>query len=325
MERGGNVVSAWWKSLPLATKCFMCVCFGIYAYTLLFGQSVQLFCVSPYLQLWVDGFNYLESYRIITSAFFHNGLLHVAMNMMTFNSIGPQLEYSFGTIQFFYLIIVFSILGSIFNIFISLALFFIATYVPELPFSSMLLAPYLQCAVGFSGVLFTLMIIQVSQASSSSRSSIFGFFIVPTRLSPWIYLFLFSFMFGSVSFIGHLSGICVGYAFVYGPLRHIKLSSNFVHRAENNVSWIRDTLKPMDTYIAHPTGDSNSFRYNEFLGDDGNGRSYLGALWERFRGRQTQSSGDLESQTVSGGGENVGEDNEGTEPRFPGRGVRLGN
>ena len=65
-----------------------------------------------------------------------------------------------------------------------------------------------QCAVGFSGVVFGLIVIDNSVSHATSRS-IFGLFSVPARVYPWALMVLWQLLLPSVSFLGHLTGIMV--------------------------------------------------------------------------------------------------------------------
>ena len=65
-----------------------------------------------------------------------------------------------------------------------------------------------QCAIGFSGVVFGLIVIDNSVSHATSRS-IFGLFTVPARVYPWALMVLWQLLLPSVSFLGHLTGIVV--------------------------------------------------------------------------------------------------------------------
>jgi len=65
-----------------------------------------------------------------------------------------------------------------------------------------------QCAIGFSGVIFGLIVVDNSMTGAVQRS-IFGFFYVPAQLYPWTLLVLWQVIMPGVSFLGHLCGVLV--------------------------------------------------------------------------------------------------------------------
>ena len=60
-----------------------------------------------------------------------------------------------------------------------------------------------QCAVGFSGVVFALIVLDNAR-SGVQRRSIFGLLSVPAPLYPWALLVLWQLLLPGVSFLGHL-------------------------------------------------------------------------------------------------------------------------
>lgn len=68
----------------------------------------------------------------------------------------------------------------------------------------------ISCAIGFSGVIFGLIVIEMAQSGASSIS-IFGFVSIPPLVYPWVLLLLCQILMPNVSFWGHLSGILVSH------------------------------------------------------------------------------------------------------------------
>lgn len=58
---------------------------------------------------------------MLTSPFFHVGILHLAFNMMAFVPIGRSLEHHMGTLQFTYLMFLLITLGNALYLVTSLA------------------------------------------------------------------------------------------------------------------------------------------------------------------------------------------------------------
>ncbi len=185
--------------------------------------------------------------RILYAPFFHASDFHLYYNMASFIWKGISLEKHFGSGYFLYLISVFSVATNLVYLGINFAL---AEFLDQ--WSAMQ-----SCAVGFSGVLFALKVVS-THIQPPGMTRVLGFIPVPMRLACWVELVLISVLFPNVSFVGHLSGILVGLAWVYGPLRmamDVPLSvvngtypivltlSNIQHFVSRVVS-TRDKVKP---------------------------------------------------------------------------------
>jgi hypothetical protein len=77
-----------------------------------------------------------------------------------------------------------------------------------------------QPAVGFSGVLFAMAVDEATLSPFPTRS-VFGLFTVPTVVYPWIMMLVLQFAIPGISFIGHLSGVIVGFLYAWGAFRWI--------------------------------------------------------------------------------------------------------
>lgn len=82
----------------------------------------------------------------------------------------------------------------------------------------------LTSAVGYSGVLFALAVVEAFHTTEAMRS-VFGLFSVPAKLHPFLLLILLQIIIRNISFFGHLSGIIFGLICVTG-CNHIFLLSN---------------------------------------------------------------------------------------------------
>ena len=69
-----------------------------------------------------------------------------------------------------------------------------------------------QCAIGFSGIVFGLIVVDNNLTGATQRS-IFGLFYVPAPLYPWTLLVLWQVIMPGVSFLGHLCGVLVSHPF----------------------------------------------------------------------------------------------------------------
>lgn len=112
------------------------------------------------------------------------------MNMMAMYQLGSSLEPMFGTLQYFFVIVVFTLAVGLGFIIINLllALLWDQSYL-------------FQSAAGASGVIFA-MAVDESSLSSAPTRSIFGFFSVPTKLYPWVLMLLIQLVMPQASLIG---------------------------------------------------------------------------------------------------------------------------
>jgi hypothetical protein len=156
-------------------------------------------------------------WRLFTSPFFHSGFLHLALNMSAWVPLGSSLERCVGSVQFFHLTVVFALLGG--------SLHALAGA------SAGHAGAGRECAVGLSGVIFSLVVVDSHLSPAQSRS-LFGFVTVPTRYYPLALLAVLQLLLPAASLLGHLAGVLVGYAFVWGWLNWLVLSSAAVGALE---------------------------------------------------------------------------------------------
>lgn len=139
---------------------------------------------------------------MIISNFFHLNLLHILFNMLSFIPLGTVLERNkFGSLLFFYLILLFSVLISMMNFILSLVAYYL-----DIGYS------YYSCSVGFSGCIFALLTIH---CFNDNLVSLYGITRIPSKLYPWAILIITNFILPMTSFVGHLSGILIGTLCMY--------------------------------------------------------------------------------------------------------------
>ena len=104
---------------------------------------------------------FLTAYRIFTSILFHGSLLHVLFNMLALVPLGSELERIMGSVRLLYMIILLATTNAIFHLLIALV-------VAHNPFHT---SQYLmnECAIGFSGILFSMIVIETSLSGVQSR------------------------------------------------------------------------------------------------------------------------------------------------------------
>ncbi|KAK9809019.1 hypothetical protein WJX72_008009 [[Myrmecia] bisecta] len=235
-------LKVWFAGLPLVTRAVFVLCVGIYALQLLTGQDdFTPVCLSAYRTL-----AYLQVYRLITSAVFHVGLLHIAFNMLAFVPIAKSLERSLGSVQFGHLMLLIVVLGGSAYVLLSYA-------VAYGPFG--LGAEFLhRCAVGLSGLVFGLIVVDNAQSAATHRS-IFGFFQVPAKLYPWALMVFWQLVMPGVSFLGHLCGVLMGQLYVWGYLNRLMLSGAAIQwlEAARPVSYVYN----LGCFIAHTGGSAS--------------------------------------------------------------------
>lgn len=147
---------------------------------------------------------------MIFAAIEHGDDWHLYYNMLSFAFKGQSLERRFGSVKFAYIIAVFTVLTNV----VLVALNTIASDYLDLDFAD-------HCAVGFSGVIFALKVL-TTHYDSNYTNQIMGIpLMMPARYAVWVELVLIQLFVPNASFTGHLAGILVGMAYVYGPLKYI--------------------------------------------------------------------------------------------------------
>ncbi|KAA0702213.1 Rhomboid-related protein 4 [Triplophysa tibetana] len=176
------------------------------------GLNVYLFIfpLKPLLQTCLsvrEAYWYRDWYRLLLSPFHHVDDMHLYFNMASLLWKGINLERKLGGPWFAYLLSVFSVLTGLAYLLLEVGL----THVTKDSSYS------LQCAVGFSGVLFGLKVVN-NHYHPGSTAYIMGL-PVSSRYACWVELILIHIMNPGTSFVGHLAGILVGLLYTKGPLK----------------------------------------------------------------------------------------------------------
>ena len=99
-------------SLPLGTRGVLVTCVALYVTGVLLGfDDFAQICMAP---AWV--LRDWQVYRMFTSVFFHGSVLHLAFNMMAFVPMASSLERLLGTVQFTYILVLFTLLASSYHV-----------------------------------------------------------------------------------------------------------------------------------------------------------------------------------------------------------------
>ncbi|KAF6990065.1 hypothetical protein CFC21_007315 [Triticum aestivum] len=140
--------------------------------------------------------------RFFLSAFYHLSETHFFYNMTSLLWKGIQLETSMGSVEFASMVTALLGLSQGFTLLLSKGLLLLGNET----------AYYDQYAVGFSGVLFGMKI--VLNAWSDDYVFLHGM-VIPAKYAAWAELLLIQAFIPGTSFIGHLSGILAGLAYLW--------------------------------------------------------------------------------------------------------------
>ena len=212
------------RDIPPATVGIIALCTLLHVLQLVLDVDLHKVTMCPRLVLYLH-----EYYRILSSTLFHGDLMHVGMNMVSTAAIGRTLEKHSGTLRQLVTILWSMLLTS--TVFVLVALVSSACLgIDDIMY---------QHALGFSGVLFHLSILECNLAPGGTRS-IFGFFTVPSYLYPVALLVALQMFMPNLSFTGHLAGIFTGTLQLYGALEPITVSDAHLREMEswNSLRWL---------------------------------------------------------------------------------------
>lgn len=100
-------------------------------------------------------------YRFYTAILFHGSMLHVMFNMMALVPMGSELERIMGSVRLFYLTILLATTNAVLHLLIAS----LAGYNPFYQYDHLMN----ECAIGFSGILFSMIVIETSLSGVTSR------------------------------------------------------------------------------------------------------------------------------------------------------------
>lgn len=185
-----------------ATSCIIGICSAIWFYI----QKKNI----GYAQVGVSYDTAVEGHywRLITSAFSHISVLHLVFNMSALWSLGvvEQLGHIGLGVEFYlqYTLVLVVLSGAlVLGAYHVLIQKFRIDYFRRVT------------AVGYSCVVFGWMTI-LAVKQPSSKLDLFGFLSLPISFAPFESLIFTSIIVPQASFVGHLSGIIVGYSIAWG-------------------------------------------------------------------------------------------------------------
>jgi rhomboid domain-containing protein 1 len=222
-----DTIRGFFASLHFGTRFLMIsmIVIAIIQFALLGYSVVNHLTFSP-----IRIVEFFEFWRLITGTYMHTGILHLVMNMMSFTFLGTTLEVALGTLSYFYHIFVFGIICSLVHVAIAYTMF-----------AGGRREPIHSAALGFSGVLFALIVVDIHLSGGDQRS-VFGLFLVPAWAYPWVMLFVMSLLIPGVSFLGHFSGLAVGYLYQFGITSYFVPSADRFRRFEQRFCCCQNRL-----------------------------------------------------------------------------------
>lgn len=288
-------LNQWWEGIPFITSAVVIVCATIYLVCLLFGyDSFAEICFLPSAIL-----SHFQVYRMFTSILFHGSFLHVFFNMLALVPLGSELERIMGSVRLSYTMVLLATSNAVLHLLIAL----LVAYNPFHPY------PYLmnECAIGFSGILFAMIVIETSLSGVQSRS-VFGLFNVPAQWYAWILLVVFQLLMTNVSLLGHLCGILSGFAYTHGLFNLLIPGTSFFSGIENS-SWLTNLVRRPKFILC--TGGSTSGYIPTYSSPSPTSGGVVTNLWDQLSSLMPQR--DTSPQTTQST----------QDPRFPGRGRTL--
>ncbi|XP_061372110.1 rhomboid-like protein 15 [Gastrolobium bilobum] len=288
-------LNQWWESIPFLTSAVVVVCGIIYLVCLLVGyDSFAEVCFLPSAVV-----SRFQVYRIYTAILFHGSLLHVLFNMMALVPLGSELERIMGSVRLLYVIILLATSNAIFHVLIAL----LAAHNPFHAYEYLMN----ECAIGFSGVLFSMIVIETSLSGVQSRS-VFGLFNVPAKWYAFFLLVVFQLLMQNVSLLGHLCGILSGFAYTYGLFDILIPGPSFYSSIESS-SWLSSCVRRPKFIVC--TGGNPSGYIPTHTSQNSTASGILsGNIWRNLSSLMPQR--EVSAQSI--------EDN-----RFPGRARTLGS
>lgn len=184
--------------IPPATLILIIVQVLLYIGLIKVPWNAEEVCIST-----IKIFKYRDWNSFIVSNFEHGSDMHLYYNMVSLILKGSYLEPMYGTMNFIILVSVLSLGCSAMYIFLGYALMQLTGDYGY----------YIQCAIGFSAVLFALKVIVVCE--EQDRIQYVGGLRVPSKIAVWVELILIHLLVPQSSFVGHLGGILVGCLYCY--------------------------------------------------------------------------------------------------------------
>ncbi|KAK4345852.1 hypothetical protein RND71_036028 [Anisodus tanguticus] len=287
-------MNQWWEGIPILASAVVAVCGVIYLVCLLVGyDSFTEVCFWPSAVI-----SRFQVYRIFTSILFHGSLLHVMFNMLALVPLGSELERIMGSVRLLYIIVLLAVSNALAHLLIALLI----AHNPFHPY------PYFmdECAIGFSGILFSMIVMETSLSGAQTRS-VFGLFNVPAKWYALILLVVFQLVMTNVSLLGHLCGILSGFAYTYGLFNVLIPGTPFFSAIESS-TWLSTCVR-RPKFIMCTGGNGAGYLPSHSNQTVTSRRVLSGNIWENLSSWMPQRESSAQPAT--------------DDSRFPGRGRTL--
>jgi len=217
-------------------------------------RTVTVFIVVEYILSFVIGFEEyfgnvtrltilgFELYRLLLSPFVGNSILTLIILLMSYPSIGSQMEWSMGSSSYLYLMFTMSIVTNL--LFNALCLLLIPVLLNS--------ASLQYSCQGFWIILFSLITIECMSSPDAPRRLLFIPIDIPSKYMPIAMYALFSLFDGpSLSFA---LAILVGYGSTLGYLDIVKPSSYYLEQLESNGGCLHSISRASGWVLAGTVG-----------------------------------------------------------------------
>ncbi|XP_019359181.1 PREDICTED: rhomboid-related protein 4 [Gavialis gangeticus] len=189
-----------------------------------------------------EGYYQKDWQRLLLAPIHHADDWHLYFNMVSMLWKGIMLERKLGSIWFAYIISTFSVLIGVVYMVLEFAL---GEFMNDPSYN-------LNCAVGFSGVLFALKVLN-NHYNPGRVSNVMGI-PVSSKYACWLELVAIHLCSPGTSFAGHLAGILVGLMYTMGPLKMI------MKTCAGGFSSFNDSVRQSNSYSGY--SDHPGYSYN---------------------------------------------------------------
>ncbi|KAL4648499.1 rhomboid-related protein 4 isoform X1 [Arapaima gigas] len=228
---------------------------NVYLYLVPLASASQA-CVSVHQAYWQGDWR-----RLLLSPLHHVDDWHLYFNMASLLWKGSHLERRLGGVWFSYLLATFSLFTGVVYLLLAVCL---SELMQDFSYS-------MQCAVGFSGVLFALKVVN-NHYNLGGVTYVMNI-PVSNKIACWVELVAIHVFSPGTSFLGHLAGILVGLLYVKGPLKKImKKCAGLV----NIIAWSYFCM--CSGYSGYYTAEQSNSRLNRYAGGLSEEQQYEAAI-----------------------------------------------